>query len=184
VPHERQVIRVAVRDLLIAAATAAGANVHATRKIPRRMSELPALAVYTLEESVDDDSVLSAPRELTRRVSLVIEGLVAQAAGTSVDDDLDALALQVEEAMHADPYLGGTAGESVLSGTELDVVEESDRLLGWCALTYDVTYRTFAPRPLADAAMDDFETVAATHNLGNAVHVDDDAEDLFTVEAP
>jgi hypothetical protein len=178
-PHPRQVIREAVRAALLNA-TAAGATVYETRVVPHRVSEVPALAVYTLEESVSSDSVSVSPRELRRELSLVIEGWVAAGGATNVDDDMDELALEVETAMYADPFFGGVASESLLDTTSLEVIEEGDRLMGWIVMTYAFTY--FTDDPPAPADLDDFETGGATHNLGGAVHEDDQAEDVFTVQ--
>jgi hypothetical protein len=180
-PHPRTVIRTAIRDVLLGA-TSAAARVYKTRVLPLRKVELPAIAVYTLEEPVTADSINTAPRELTRQPAVTIEGWVKDTDGVDLDDALDDLALEIETAMHADPYLGGAAGESILSDTVIEVVEIGDRLLGMIALTYDVTYRTLAPDAPADEDMDDFVTVEATHDIGGAVHEDEVGVDLFTVE--
>ncbi len=179
--HPRKVIRQAVRQALEDAATAAATRVYATRVLSLRTSELPAIAVYTDDESSDDEE--SAPRELTRTLTLLVEGFVN--AASDADDAMDDLAEEIETAMHADPVFGGVCGDSVLIGTQLDVDKVSDRLIGMVSMSYEVTYYSFAPVPAADGAMDDFERVEATHKVGGAsMHDDDDAEDLFTVEAP
>jgi hypothetical protein len=175
--HQRQVIREAVRTALLGA-TAAGSRVYETRVVPNRLTELPALAVYTLQDTVDQEESNTSPRELRRELDLVIEGWVA--AGTNADDAMDALALEVETAMHADPYLGGAVADSMLDSTSLEVLDEGDRFTGWFVMTYSVTYFTLAPE--APAALDDFERAGVTHDLGGDVHEDDQAEDLFTVQ--
>lgn len=177
--HQRKLIRQAVRTLLDGA-TAAGARVYATRVLSLRRQELPAISVYTLEESVEGDSVTHAPRELTRGMPLIIEAWVAPGDAAAVDDAMDDIAEEIETAMHADPYLTDTAAESVLDSTTLEVVQEGDRLMGLVALTYQVTYRTFAP---VAPVLDDLETVHATYNLGNEVHPDEVAQDSIAVEA-
>ncbi len=99
--HQRTVIRNAVVALLLGQ-TAAASRVYAARRAPSlRKNELPAICVYTDEE--DSDTGQSAPRELEREVDLLVVAFVMP------DDDADAamddIALQVETAMHADPYL-------------------------------------------------------------------------------
>lgn len=179
--HQRQAIRAAVVAALLNV-TAAGTRVYPTRAIPYQASQtLPVISVYTLDEDVDSDSRSTAPRELTRNVSLTIEAWVSP--GDNADNAIDALALQIETAMHADPYFGGAAADSLLTSTVTEVLEESDRQLGWLALTYEVTYRTDAPEAMAGGDMDDFNTAHAVHNLGNDVHEDDQAEDEITVQA-
>jgi hypothetical protein len=175
--HPRARIRHAVRDLLDGA-TAAGGRVHATRVVPYRRADLPAISVYTLEESADPDSRLTAPRKLTRDVSLVIEGWVAP--GDNVDDAMDALALEIERAMHADPYLGDSAADSLLDSTSLEALEQGDRLMGLVLMTYQVTYRTYAPEAPED--LDDFITVASANTLGGTVDESAAAQDVFTVQ--
>lgn len=181
--HQRQVICDKVVDLLVAGATVAGARVYPNRFLPLRTKgakdELPAILVYTLSETSDDED--TAPRELTRKLELAIDGIVA--VESDADAALNALALEIETVMHADPYLDETAGDSLLTDTDLGVEPDGDRLLGRVALTYEVTYRTLAPEPTADEDMDDFETVEATYKTdGVDQSDDDDAEDVFTVE--
>ncbi len=176
--HQRQIIRGAVQAILLAK-TAAGAQVFKTRMVPYRKLELPAIAIYALQEPVDPESKNAAPRELTRNLQLVVEAAVK--ADEGVDDALDAIALEIERAMHADPTLGGAASDALLSNTELTVVEESqgrmlEQPLGIATLTYAVRYYTYAP-DAADVTLDDLRTVDAKTSLGGAVAAGDQAED-------
>lgn len=176
-PHQRQLIRQATKTALVNAATAAGSRVYETRILPFRRTTLPALAVYTLVESVDEADK-GAPRELVRNLQLAIEGSVE--AGENVDDELDSLALQVETAMHADDSLGGTAEDAVLESTEVTVVEDGSKPVGVVRLVYAVTYRTYAPASVA--APDDFNTVDARFSLAGEQAPADQAHDTFTVQ--
>lgn len=180
--HPRQLIRYAIRAALLAADTAAEDRIYKTRVLPLRRTQLPAISIYTLEESVAGDSAQTAPRELTRTAPVVIEAWIANQAGIDLDDAMDDLALEIETAMHADPYLGDTAGDSILADTVLEVIEQGDRKLGLVSLTYDVTYRTLAPEAPSLDELDDFLSMQATHNLGGDVHEDDQAIDLFAVQ--
>jgi hypothetical protein len=176
--HQRTVIRRAIRDLLLDT-TAAEDRVYTTRMVPLRKADLPAISIYALTETVDDESVESSPRELIRELPVVIQGWVTQTE--DVDDVMDALALEIETAMHADPYLGeDVASESILESTTMDVGRMGEREVGMVELTYLVTYLTYAPSAPSD--LDDFTTVAATHNVGGTVHEDDAVEDIFTVQ--
>lgn len=169
--HQRQLIREAARAALVGK-TAAGERVCSTRVVPYRRGELPAIAVYTLEESVDPDSVSSAPRELARDLDLAIEAAVR--AGETVDDDLDGLAWEIERAIHADETLGGTASDCVLSETTIDVLDEGDQLTGVVRLVFRVRYYTYAPDP-DDVELEDFQTADIRHSLGGAVETNDQA---------
>ena len=191
-PHQRLVIRHAVRDRLLGA-TAAEDRVFTTRLVPYRRTKLPAIAVYTRAEPVDPESRNTAPRELTRNLQLVIE--VAVAEGSSVrgvpvavdqlDDALDGLAVEVERVMDADPWLGGAAGDSLLTSTDVDVIVDVDgraleQPIGLVTLTYAITYRTQAPDP-ADVPLDDFKRATIRHDLSGIVSPKNVAEDDITL---
>lgn len=177
--HPRQQIREAVKARLLNQ-TAAGSRVSKTRVITYRQLELPAISVYTPVESVEpDESRNTAPRELTRAAQLIIEGVVQQTA--DVDDALDALALEVETAMHADETLGGKADDSLLESTETTLTEDGDRLVGVVRLVYSVVYRTFAPEAVT---LDDFNRANIRYDKGGAVHVDNEAVDKVEVPGP
>lgn len=175
--HQRQLIRAAVVTALTNA-TAAGARVLATRSAPWGRTELPGIAVYTSSESVDPESINTAPRELTRTVELIIEA--TSEATADVDDALDALSVSVERAMNRDVTLGGVCGDMVLSSSDLEVYGEGKTLIGLLRLTYDVTYRTNVPE-VEDTAFDDFTTADTLFNLGGAQEVGNQAEDLVTL---
>ncbi len=181
--HKRQAIREAVKAQLIGVGpngydyrTAAALRVYATRVLPWKRGELPAIAVYMLEESVAPESKATAPRELTRNAQLAIEAAVK--AGDNVDDALDAIALEIERAIHSDETLAGTASDAVLATTELNVAEDGERLVGFVRLTYSVTYYTYAPEA-ADVVLDDLTTVNIRTSLGGTVAPADQAEDLL-----
>lgn len=180
-PHPRQTIREAVVAALTGTApdyaTAAGARVYETRVIPLQKVNLPALAVYTLRDTVDPASRNTSARELRRTLEVVVEGFVKMAA--DVDDEIDDLSLEIERAMHADETFGGACGESLLSDTEIDVLETGNQLVGWVKLTYSVTYYTDAPEAL-DTPLDDLETVNVKWTKldgETAIHADNQAED-------
>jgi hypothetical protein len=169
--HQRQLIREAVKAALVAQTgappaypTAAGAHVYETRMVPFRKLELPAIAVYALEESVDPDSKNSAPRELSRTLQLAIEG--AAEAVDNIDDTLDSLAQQIERVMHADTTLSGTASDSILSDTSIDIADDGKKPLGVVRLVYTVTYYSYVPEA-EDNPLDDLNTVHVDYSLGN-----------------
>lgn len=177
--HQRKIIRDKIVALLVDQ-TVAGARVYPARRLPNRKADLPALLVYAEDETVDPASHTTAPRELARELEVVIDGLVTANTELELEDAIDAIALEIETVMHADPFLGGTAADSALLGTVTDIDIVGDRLVGLARLSYRVEYQTIAPEP--PAALDDFTTVHATHNLGNQVHQNEDAEDEFTVQ--
>lgn len=146
---------------LLTNATAAGARVEGTRVDPNRKTQLPAIGVYTLSETVNAElSANTSPRELTREPKVMIECAVRGTDAVPVDDAMDDIAEQVEAAMDADRYLGGNVAESTLESTEM-AVERNDPRAGFITLTYAVTYRTTP----AVGTLDDFLRSKATHQI-------------------
>lgn len=139
--HQRQAIREAVVAQL-RGKTGAEDRVFTTRAVPWKKTELPGIAVYTLEEAVG--SARTLPRELVRTLTLAVLGVVSDGVDAgNTDDQLDALALEIESAMHADPTFGGSPAEdSMLTSTAIEVTEDQGRPLGVVRLTYEVRYYT------------------------------------------
>ncbi len=61
---------------------------------------------------------------------------------SSFDDDVDAIAVQVEEAMATKFTLDGLAKFTVLTSTQIQFDGEADQILGVAKLTYSVQYVT------------------------------------------
>jgi hypothetical protein len=181
--HQRQLIREAavaqIKGSAPTYATSAQDRVFETRLVPFASVVLPAIAVYTLRETSVDKG--SAPRELERTMQLAVEAMVK--TGENVDDAMDAIALEIERAMHADPTFGDTAGDSSLTSTEMDIVEDADREYGVVRMLFTTTYYTGAP-DADDVQLDDLQTVDIKTSLGNAVNPDNQAEDQLTNLSP
>lgn len=174
--HPRHLIRHAVKAALLNR-TIAEERVQASRFIPWRPKDLPAIAIYTLTEGVDPASEDTAPRRLARRVDVGIEAAVT--AGEDVDDVLDALAQEIEDAIDADLGLGGTVSKDVLlTGTETTVLEGGDQTVGIVRLTYAAEYYTeYRAR---DSGLDDLKTVDTRHDLEGAQEAVNQAHDVVT----
>ena len=142
--HARQAIREACKTILVSANTAAGSRVYETRLTPWEAVKLPAIAVYALEETIDQDqSRETAPRQLWRNLTLEIVGAVR--AGDNVDDALDDMAASIEAAMNADRWISGTVGDSLLDSTNIAIEVTGDKPIGFVVLNYAVTYFTESP---------------------------------------
>lgn len=133
----RKAIRHAIAAVLLNN-TAAGAHVYAsrTRKIPA--SSLPAILIYTREESAEIYN--ASPRELKRVLSVGIE--IAARADDDLDDALDDIAQQVERIMSENQTLSDTASDVLLTRTDIALTSEGDNQHGSAILAYDVTYYT------------------------------------------
>lgn len=177
--HERAAIRKAVVSALVgrapAFATSARDRVTSSRQAPIREAELPTINVYVDGETVDDVTASDSPRELTRTVVLVVEGWAGATA--DLDDVLDDLALEIERAVDADPFLGDTAADSVLTNTEIGLKIDGSRPLGCVHLEFAITYRT--PQRVAEAT-DDFLRADVQHGAADAAP-EDRAHDLITL---
>lgn len=137
-PHVRKIIRDAVVSRLTGL-SATGARVYPTRTYPVDVDSLPALCVYTLSEESSVDS-LGTNRGLSRRLDLIVEAVAR--VNATLDDTLDAIALEIETAIAADPTLGGLAKDCTLASTRIAVRGEAEKETGAAVLTYSVTYRT------------------------------------------
>jgi hypothetical protein len=177
--HQRTVIRAAFVEAL-KDKTRAEERVVSTRVWPWKEKDLPAIAVYTLTESVDPASRATAPRELERNVDVAIEAVVQLSDG--VDDELDAFAVEIERAV--DAILSETAPDQVLSdvllqSTELAIATEGEQSVGLVRLVYDVRYYTSAPAA-EDVPLTDLQTVDVRYSDldgGDDIHAPNQAND-------
>lgn len=167
--HQRQRIREAAKAQLLNKTSAAD-KVYETRVIPMLQLKLPAVSVYTLSDSVNE----SSDSEHTRELDLVIEAYVA--AGNNVDDAIDTLCEQIENAIDDDATLNGTCQEALLSSSDLEVFEEGSKLIGFARLTYSVVYRTDRGGELGP--LDNFDTASIKYSL-NGTQADADRSKLL-----
>lgn len=178
--HPRTLLSEGLVALLINANTAAGMRVDDTRVEPHRKSQLPAAAVYILSEEVDKDA--STPLELTIKAKVEVALWASHSEALSCIKAVNRLAKQVQAAVVADPYIGGTASDTEYDGTTIEIVEDdgrSDPLVAVATLAYSATYRMSLA---AAEPTDDFERVNATHKLTSGVPTTAPPSDLFTVE--
>lgn len=134
----RKNIRHAIGSALLNNIADVGANVFVsrTRKVPE--SSLPAILVYTRQETAEEFN--TSPRELKRTLTVAIE--IAARADDELDDKLDYLAQGVERLMSENQTLEDYASDVVYTGSEITLTGEGDNQHGSCVMTYDVTYYT------------------------------------------
>lgn len=135
-PVTRKAIRHAVAAALLGN-TDAGQCVYVSRMRPLSAEKLPAIFVYTLNESAR--VFTESPRELERTLTLGVE-IIAR-ADSGLDDLLDDIAAQVERILSENQY-PACAADIVYTGAEITLGREGDNQHGSCVLTYDVTYYT------------------------------------------
>ena len=136
--HVRKAIREHVVTTITSLSTT-GSNVYETRYFPLQTGNLPALIVYTLDETIEDYTIGQNTRTQFRALNLIIE---AHCRGTAnIDDTLDTIAEEVEEAMVTDITRGGHAKDTKLVATEVDFDTASQKT-GLMRLTYLISYNT------------------------------------------
>lgn len=176
--HRRILIREAVKNRLEDAAIVASGKVFKSRTIPWRPRDLPAIAVYTLSETVDPASANTAPRERKMQLNLVTEGAVHGVA--DIDDALDALAEKIEKAIESEETFGDLVADTFLASTDIELYEDGELYLGVIRLQWSITYYEFAPND-ADADLDDFTKADIRYNQRNEQDEEDEAHDSITL---
>ncbi len=140
-PHARQQIREAVATALVGLPTT-GSNVYQSRMRPATDDTLPCLLVMTGDEAIDS----TAQEWQTRRLVVLVQGMAKATA--DVDDTLDDIALEVEEALFNAGTLGGKLpGGLVLQKMEMDFNDSLDKPIGVIALQFSADYFTNAGTP-------------------------------------
>ena len=141
-------IRRQVRDDLVTTLTGlglTGSNVFTGRAHAIAEASLPALFVRTPSEESTLDNIGSDPA-IQRNITAII-GILA-AGNENVGNDLDAIAVQVENAIHADVTLGGKADDLLLVSTETDPpAGDGDQIANAMELTFIVETRTARSDP-------------------------------------
>lgn len=137
-PHVRQSIRDDIIDTVTGLTTTA-ARVYQSRVYPMDASKLPGLCVYTKDES-STTLTMGPNRTISRTLSIVIESYVK--ALTGYDDDLDAIALEVENALTADRTRGGLAKDTQVRSFQAEFSGQGEQPVAVGIITVDVVYHT------------------------------------------
>lgn len=185
--HYRRVIREALQAQIIAAATMAGANVFTGRAKPILeilRKKQGVVSIYTGNESserlVDGQNY---ERSLTVSVELAFGG------GDDLDDVLDAFALEIENAVNANPTLGNVLSSDLsLSSTVSEITAAGQQLIGAVRLDYEATYYTEAAVAdlfLQNPVPDDFDPGAVMPSaFGDVGEYPDESKPLAGPSAP
>jgi len=136
--HVRQQIRDRIATILTSGVTLVSSRVYKTRVYPLSQAKLPAVTVYVGAES----SILMTMGVKTLMRDLEVSIDVYENANASLDDNLDAIAVQIEETIGADFTLNGLAKQSVLTSTSIDFSGETEQPVGIARLTFTIRYIT------------------------------------------
>jgi len=138
--HVRKQIRDAVATALTGLTTT-GTNVFKGRYFSMQTPKLPALLVYTTNEDAEL-SIMGSSRGSDRVLTLVVEGYAI--SKTIVEDTLDQIAVEVEEAMASDYTLSGLTRDVRYTGFELDANADPEQTVAVIRLIFDIKYRVAA----------------------------------------
>lgn len=141
--HTRRAIREAIASALTGLSTT-GSRVYQTRIYPVADNNLPGLAIYTRSES-DEYTTITQPRKILRTLTASIEAYVKATA--DIDDQLDAIASEVEVAIYADVTLGGNAKDARIVSFEADFSGDPDQPVGTGIIQLEVDYVTIEGAP-------------------------------------
>tara|TARA_Y100000114_G_scaffold100147_1_gene93328 strand:- start:3758 stop:4201 length:444 start_codon:yes stop_codon:yes gene_type:complete len=138
VAHVRKLIRDNITSTLTGLTTT-GSNVFQTRFYPIAEAKLPALAIYTKSEDTEYGT-LKTPRTQIRTLDVTVEAYVA--GNTNVDNTLDTIAVEVEEALFTDLTRGGNAKETRINSFEADFSGDGENPVGVGRFSVEVIYVT------------------------------------------
>lgn len=134
-------LRKQIRDNIITTVTGlstTSTRVYASRVYPLASDKLPGLCVYTNGETIEM-STLNKPRVQTRTLEVTIEAYALAVSG--LDDTLDAICLQVEEALDVDVTRGGKAKDTQVTSIETEFSGDGEKPAGIARITVSVMYQ-------------------------------------------
>lgn len=156
-------------------------NIYKTRAVPFWEVQLPAIAVYCIDEVSDDED--TAPRYYDRDLTLSVQIVVQEIAAEVPEDVIEFIAEQVEARMDIDPTLGNLdkVNDSSLKTTQIRSKDDGKKLIFSCIMNYNIEYKTPAPEYVA-ADLDDFVTAITSidHNADGIA----DILSVSTIAAP
>lgn len=135
--HARRIIRDKVFDVLTNAAVAD--TVSKSRVYPLAADTVSACLIYTNTESVVG-TTLTYPRRFSRELMLVVECVARDSQ--RLDDRMDNLCANVENAIGADNTLGGLVKDCLLTETAITHTFDGDAPIGSARMNFRIEYRT------------------------------------------
>lgn len=136
--HVRKSIRDNVTTTLTGLTTT-GSNVFQTRLFPMEESKLPALAIYTKSET-SDYSTITPPRTQVRALEVIVEAYVKGTA--NIDNTIDTIAVEIEEALATDLTRGGYAKDTQVTETDIEFNGDAEQSVAIARFTVAVNYVT------------------------------------------
>ena len=140
--HVRKQIRDKFVTILTAGVPLVSKRVYATRVYSLTQEKLPAI---TISSGAESSSLMTigatmGAKSLNRILEITVS--IYENANASLDSLIDAIAVQIEEAIGADFTLSGIAKQSVLTSTNIEFSGETEQPVGIATLTFSVQYIT------------------------------------------
>ena len=118
--HLRKQIRDNVVIVLTGLSTT-GSRVYASRVYPMAAANLPGLCVYAKSEEVETTTI-TRPRTQVRTLTLSVQDFAVATSG--LDNTLDAISLEVKEALASDPSRSSLVKDTSVETIEAEYVDE------------------------------------------------------------
>jgi hypothetical protein len=140
-PHVRETLIQALAAQIVAAGTSIASRVFVGRTVDLQPAEIPCAVIYQGDEATGPDEFQNKRREL--ELGIEIHGTINSALITAptVQGVLNALALEVENAIEADPTLSGAILFLEHRATQTRI-DQADTDRGMIRLDYVAHYRT------------------------------------------
>jgi len=132
--HVRQQIRDQLKTTLTGLATT-GVNVYSSRVYDH--DALPSLTIYSLSEELGEES----GNKQLRMLNIMVE--IRAQATTNLDDTLDTISAEVEDAIFAggDTTLSGTCKDIDFDGLDIELSGDADQPTGMMTMRFLAMYR-------------------------------------------
>lgn len=140
----RRQIEAYATQALIAANTIAGANVAHPRDWPTRPEDLPAISVQAPRER--KSGMMAGQLEFTTTITLVVIGRLAGTEPAAVDDALDELSAQIEQALMLSADLAACVQKFESIDTQSSVTSDGKYHIGEVGVVFELSlYQAFGP---------------------------------------
>ena len=136
--HARQQIREELLTVLTGSTTAED-RVYSNRMQNMSEPELPAILIYTKEESAEREGT-GRPAKQRRELSVAIE-LYVSSSTSNLDDEIDNLASEIEQILGTNYTLNNNCIDVKYSGINISVSNAGEKPIAVAEMDYTITYR-------------------------------------------
>lgn len=142
--HVRQQIRSRVATVLTGLATT-GNNVFQSHVYPIGEDQLPGLCIYTISQESQLSSLTSSGTVMDHQLDLAVAAYVKETS--TYDQTIDAIMVEVEEALQADATLKGLVKHIYPRSLDINLTGEGDKPVVVATQVFQVWYRARLNEP-------------------------------------